>query len=160
MADQGRKPDDLPTFSESAATFVGATVSGVTVAGVTVAAVAAGAVPTTGLPAAIGRYRIVRLIGEGGMGAVYEAEQDQPRRTVALKVIKPGLAGPELLRRFAQESQALGRLQHAGIAQIYDAGTADTGYGSRPYSPWSSSAARRCAITRTAAAWACASGSS
>ena len=40
----------------------------------------------------IGRYRIVRLIGEGGMGAVYEAEQDQPRRTVALKVIKPGLA--------------------------------------------------------------------
>ena len=45
--------------------------------------------------------------------------------TVALKVIKPGLAGPELLRRFAQEAQALGRLQHPGIAQIYDAG-ADT----------------------------------
>src|SRR5262245_47281231 len=68
----------------------------------------------------IGRYRITRLIGEGGMGAVYEAEQEQPRRTVALKVIKPGMASPELLRRFAQESQALGRLQHPGIAQIYD----------------------------------------
>ena len=81
----------------------------------------------------VGRYKIVRLIGEGGMGAVYEAEQDQPRRTVALKVIKPGLASPELLRRFAQESQALGRLQHPGIAQIYDAGTADTGYGPQPY---------------------------
>jgi serine/threonine protein kinase len=64
---------------------------------------------------------------------VYEAEQDQPRRTVALKVIKPGLASPELLRRFAQESQALGRLQHAGIAQIYEAGTADAGYGPQPY---------------------------
>jgi eukaryotic-like serine/threonine-protein kinase len=81
----------------------------------------------------IGRYKIIRLIGEGGMGAVYEAEQEQPRRTVALKVIKPGLASPELLRRFAQESQALGRLQHPGIAQIYDAGTADTGYGPQPY---------------------------
>jgi hypothetical protein len=81
----------------------------------------------------VGRYKITCLIGEGGMGAVYEAEQDQPRRTVALKVIKPGLASPELLRRFAQESQALGRLQHPGIAQIYDAGTADTGYGPQPY---------------------------
>ena len=81
----------------------------------------------------IGRYTITRLIGEGGMGAVYEAEQDQPRRTVALKVIKPGMASPELLRRFAQESQALGRLQHPGIAQIYEAGTADTGYGPQPY---------------------------
>ena len=57
----------------------------------------------------------------------YEAEQDQPRRTVALKVIKPGLANPELLRRLEQESQALGRLQHPGIAQIYEAGTADAG---------------------------------
>src|SRR5262245_53594340 len=81
----------------------------------------------------VGRYKITRLIGEGGMGAVYEAEQDQPRRTVALKVIKAGLASPELLRRFAQESQALGRLQHPGIAQIYDAGTADTGFGPTPY---------------------------
>src|SRR5262245_33075795 len=81
----------------------------------------------------IGRYKITRLIGEGGMGAVYEAEQDQPRRTVALKVIKPGLANPEMLRRFSQESQALGRLQHPGIAQIYEAGTADTGYGPQPY---------------------------
>src|SRR5262245_29236937 len=96
-----------------------------------------GEVPQTPTPqmsiGKIGRYRITRLIGEGGMGAVYEAEQDQPRRTVALKVIKPGLASPELLRRFAQECQALGRLQHPGIAQIYEAGTADTGYGQQPY---------------------------
>jgi hypothetical protein len=81
----------------------------------------------------IGRYRILRLVGEGGMGVVYEAEQDPFRRTVALKIIKPGIASPELLRRFEQESQALGRLQHPGIARIYDAGTADTGFGPQPY---------------------------
>src|SRR5215468_2983482 len=80
---------------------------------------------------AIARYRVVRLIGEGGMGAVYEAEQDHPRRTVALKVIKPGLTSAELLRRFERESQALGRLQHPGIAQIYEAGTANTGFGAQ-----------------------------
>ena len=84
-------------------------------------------------PVSIGRYRIVRLIGEGGMGAVYEAEQEQPRRTVALKIIKPGMASPQLLRRFEQESQALGRLQHPSIAQIYEAGTVDTGFGLQPY---------------------------
>jgi tetratricopeptide (TPR) repeat protein len=85
------------------------------------------------LPATIGRYQILRLLGEGGMGVVYEAEQDQPRRTVALKVIKPGLAGTELLRRFERESQALGRLQHPGIAQVYEAGAADSGMGPQPY---------------------------
>ena len=87
-------------------------------------------VTTDPLPAAIGRYRILRLLGEGGMGAVYEAEQEQPRRTVALKVIKQGRAGPQALRRFEQESQALGRLQHPGIAQIYEAGAA---FGQQPY---------------------------
>ncbi len=81
----------------------------------------------------LGRYRILRVIGEGGMGTVYEAEQDKPRRTVALKVIKPGFATASLLRRFEQESQVLGRLQHPGIAQIYDAGTADAGHGLQPY---------------------------
>jgi hypothetical protein len=118
--------EGMPTFADSAPTFAEGAL--------TVADGDPGPpAPATSTPPTIGRYRILRLIGEGGMGAVYEAEQDQPRRTVALKVIKPGLAGPELLRRFAQESQALGRLQHPGIAQIYDAGTADTGYGSQPY---------------------------
>ncbi|MGB6690666.1 MAG: serine/threonine-protein kinase [Terracidiphilus sp.] len=84
-------------------------------------------------PAFIGRYRIVRLLGEGGMGTVYEAEQEDPRRIVALKVIRPGLATAERLRRFRHESQALGRLQHPGIAQIYEASTADTGFGPQPY---------------------------
>jgi serine/threonine protein kinase len=85
------------------------------------------------MPAAIGRYRVVRLLGQGGMGAVYEAEQDHPRRVVALKVIKPGFATAETLRRFEFESEALGRLQDAGIAQIYEAGTADSGFGPQPF---------------------------
>jgi non-specific serine/threonine protein kinase/serine/threonine-protein kinase len=67
-----------------------------------------------GLPAFIGHYKVIRLIGQGGMGSVYEAEQEQPRRRVALKVIKPGYSTPEHLRRFERESEALARLQHAG----------------------------------------------
>jgi tetratricopeptide (TPR) repeat protein len=67
------------------------------------------------------------------MGAVYEAEQDQPRRTVALKVIKTAWASHELLRRFELEFQTLGRLHHPGIAQIYEAGAAETGFGSQPF---------------------------
>src|SRR5215471_15825455 len=88
---------------------------------------------TSFLPTAIGCYRIRRLVGQGAMGAVYEATQEHPRRTVALKVIKPGWANPELLRRFEQESQALARLQHPCIAQIYEAGMADAGFGPQPY---------------------------
>ena len=85
------------------------------------------------VPSTIGSYRIIRLLGEGGMGAVYEAEQDQPRRRVALKVIKSGWADRELLRRFELESQTLGRLHHPGIAQIYEAGAAETSFGSQPF---------------------------
>ncbi len=84
-------------------------------------------------PERIGHYHIVRTLGQGGMGVVYEAEQDRPRRTVALKVIKPGFASPNLLRRFELEAEALGRLQHPGIAQIFEAGMADSGYGLQPY---------------------------
>lgn len=85
------------------------------------------------MPSNIGPYRILRLLGEGGMGVVYEAEQDYPRRTVALKIIKSGLTDPRLVRRFEHELQALGRLQHPGIAQIYEAGTSETGFGPQPY---------------------------
>src|SRR5262249_34925008 len=68
--------------------------------------------------------------GRGGMGTVYEAEQDSPRRTVALKVIRPGLVAPELLKRFAREAQILGLLHHPGIAAIYEAALAQDG---RPF---------------------------
>ena len=76
-------------------------------------------------PERIGRYEIVRVVGRGGMGTVYEAEQDQPLRRVALKVIRPDFVSADLIRRFTRESEVLGRLQHPGIAQIYEADTAE-----------------------------------
>src|SRR5262249_3228131 len=85
--------------------------------------------PAPHLPA-LGRYRVVRVLGEGGMGTVYEAEQDNPRRTVALKVIRAGLTSDSLLKRFDREAQILGRLRHPGIAHVYEAGVAETG---QPY---------------------------
>ena len=85
------------------------------------------------LPPRVGRYRPLRVIGQGGMGVVYEAEQEEPRRRVALKVIRPELATEDLRRRFAHESLFLGRLQHPGIAQVYEAGTAETPDGPLPF---------------------------
>lgn len=84
-------------------------------------------------PESIGGYRILGRIGVGGMGTVYAAEQQSPRRTVALKVVRPGLFSPKLLRRFQHEAQLLGRLQHPGIAQILEAGTFDSGAGPQPF---------------------------
>ncbi|MEE8130478.1 MAG: serine/threonine-protein kinase [Vicinamibacterales bacterium] len=81
----------------------------------------------------IGRYRIVRRIAAGGMGTVYEAEQENPKRRVALKVMKRGLASRSALRRFEYEAQILGSLRHPGIAQIYEAGTHDDGSGVVPF---------------------------
>ncbi len=77
----------------------------------------------------VGRYHVKRLIGSGGMGAVYEAVQEQPRRTVALKVMRRGIASKSALRRFEYESQLLARLRHPGIAQVFEAGTYDDGAG-------------------------------
>jgi eukaryotic-like serine/threonine-protein kinase len=81
----------------------------------------------------LGAYTIEALLGEGGMGAVYLARQDRPRRTVALKVIRPGLVTERMLRRFELESEILAQLQHPGIAQIYEAGTAPTPDGPQPF---------------------------
>ena len=87
-----------------------------------------GAVAGPGLGSALAstaRYTIVRVLGEGGMGTVYLAEQDRPRRTVALKVMRTTLSGASRLRRrFELEAEVLGRLEHPGIARIYDAGVA------------------------------------
>jgi tetratricopeptide (TPR) repeat protein/predicted Ser/Thr protein kinase len=76
-------------------------------------------------PDHLGDYRILGVLGQGGMGKVYLAEQQSPKRTVALKVIRPGWATPALLRRFEHEAEVLGRLQHPGIAQVYEAGVHD-----------------------------------
>src|SRR5688572_1155890 len=70
-------------------------------------------------------------IGEGGMGLVFVAEQQQPvRRKVALKVIKPGMDTREVIARFEAERQALALMDHPNIAQVFDAGATDSG---RPY---------------------------
>jgi serine/threonine protein kinase len=79
----------------------------------------------------IGPYRVVRRIGEGGMGRVYEAEQEEPiRRRVALKVVKPGMDSAEVIRRFEAERQSLARMDHPAIARVFDAGATPEG---RPY---------------------------
>ncbi len=84
-------------------------------------------------PARIGRFRVLRKIGEGGMGSVFEAEQDHPRRKVALKVIRLTMASESIRRRFEHEVEILGQLRHPGIAQIYEAGTHEDGGGAVPY---------------------------
>lgn len=75
------------------------------------------------VPGRIGNYAIIRELGRGGSGIVYEARQDNPPRPVALKIIGAAFVTPEMLRRFALESEILGRLQHPAIAQVYEAGT-------------------------------------
>ncbi len=77
------------------------------------------------LPKKVGRFHVERVIASGGMGTVYEAIQEHPRRSVAIKVMKQGVASRSAMRRFEYESQILGRLRHPGIAQIYEAGTHD-----------------------------------
>ncbi len=83
--------------------------------------------------AKVGQCTIKRVIGRGGMGTVYEALQERPRRTVALKMMRRGIASKSAMRRFEFESQILGRLKHPGIAAVYDAGTHDEGEGGVPY---------------------------
>ncbi len=78
-----------------------------------------------------GPYQPIRLLGEGGFGQVFLALQTEPfRRHVALKVLKPGMGGRDVVARFELERQALARMDHPGICKIYDAG--ETGDG-RPY---------------------------
>jgi len=79
----------------------------------------------------IGRYLLVEPIGEGGMGTVWLAEQEEPvRRQVALKVVKLGMDTKQIVARFEAERQALALMEHPNIAQVLDAGATETG---RPY---------------------------
>ncbi len=88
---------------------------------------------TRSTPERIGPYRIVAQIGQGGMGAVYEARQENPSRSVAIKVMRADNASSEGLRRFVHEAHVLGRLKHPGIAHIYEGGVANTADGPRPF---------------------------
>ncbi len=88
----------------------------------------------------LGPFTIVSLIGEGGFGAVYLAEQTQPiRRRVAVKVIKPGMDSAEVLARFETERHALAMIDHPGVARVYDAGVSRSGlpYFAMEYVPGS-----------------------
>ena len=79
----------------------------------------------------IAGYRVLQKVGEGGMGVVYEAEQETPvRRRVALKLIKPGMDTAKVVARFESERQALALMSHPSIASIFDGGATEDG---RPY---------------------------
>ncbi len=94
-----------------------------------------GLVATIGLPTiteqpgtVIGPYKLLQQIGEGGMGVVFMAEQTEPiQRTVALKIIKPGMDTRQVIARFEAERQALAMMDHPNIAKVLDAGTTDSG---------------------------------
>src|SRR4051794_15568152 len=76
----------------------------------------------------IGPYKLMEQIGEGGMGLVFVAEQQQPvRRKVALKIIKPGMGSRDVIARFEAERQALALMDHPNIARVFDAGTTESG---------------------------------
>jgi len=87
----------------------------------------------TRIPERIGHFHIKRLIATGGMGTVYQAMQENPRRMVAVKVMRPGLTSRSALRRFQYESQLLARLRHPGIAQVYEAGMHQDDFGEVPF---------------------------
>ena len=81
--------------------------------------------------ARIGRYKLQRLLGEGGMGTVYLAQQAEPvERQVALKIIKLGMDSKRVIARFEAEQQALALMEHSHVARVYDAGLTANG---RPY---------------------------
>lgn len=79
-------------------------------------------IPTLPPGSRVGKYEIEKVLGVGGMGAVYRAKQSKPHRLVALKLIKAGLMSRKALRRFDLEAEILGRLHHPNIAQIHEAG--------------------------------------
>jgi serine/threonine protein kinase len=80
------------------------------------------------MPARIGPYRILSILGEGGFGMVYLGEQTEPiARKLAIKVLKPGMHSASVLARFELERRALGMMNHPSVARVYDAGQTDTG---------------------------------
>ncbi len=89
---------------------------------------AQGTTPAQGAdPEWIGAYRVLGRLGRGGMSTVYEAEQVRPRRPVALKVLRAGVATDATVRRFEREAELLGRLDHPAIATVYEAGATEAG---------------------------------
>src|SRR5438034_6358793 len=122
LEESGGAPDDLPAQDTHG--------SGVDLPGKTIVPSGSDTV-TERTGTMIGRYKLLQQIGEGGMGVVYMAEQEEPvRRRVALKVIKLGMDTRSVIARFEAERQALAIMDHANIAKVLDAGATDAG---RPY---------------------------
>ena len=88
-----------------------------------------GAGPSLEIPG----FRILRRLGEGAQGAVYEAEQERPQRRVALKILRPHLVDAGSRRRFEREAETLARLRHPGIAVVHESGLAETEFGPLPF---------------------------
>src|SRR5262245_33977027 len=85
----------------------------------------------------LGHYEMLEVVGQGGMGVVYRAEQQQPvRRQVALKVLRPGMDSRQVIARFEAERQALALMNHPNIARVLDAGEAPPAYGGGPPRPY------------------------
>jgi len=123
-----REIEALLSADEKAGAFLGAPIdlSAVATPEEDVPHSAADATPVAGMT--IGSYRVLREIGRGGMGVVYEAEQQRPRRPVALKVILGGRhVDAEAVRLFRRETDSLARLKHPSIAAIYESGCTDEG---------------------------------
>lgn len=92
-----------------------------------------GAPRPAGLPSELAGYRILDLLGSGGMGDVYLAEEPFPRRLVALKVIRLGPLSGSAVERFEREAGLLGRLEHPSVARLHRAGTVDSASGPLAY---------------------------
>lgn len=103
------------------------------------------------MPESIGAFKVLRLLGEGGMGRVYEAQQERPRRVVAIKVVRPDAMSAAALRRFDREIETLGQLRHPGIAQLYEVGQ-HAQAGGRPLPYLVMELVRGTALTKFAAA--------
>jgi serine/threonine protein kinase len=125
-------PDDPSTASSStdaSTAAVGGAEVGLSAAAL--ARIAAAVADHESIPGWIGRYRLIEVVGQGGMGEVWRAEQEKPiRRTVALKLIKLGMDTREVIARFEAERQALALMNHPNVAKVLDAGASETG---RPY---------------------------
>jgi serine/threonine protein kinase len=122
-----RLHDGAGNFPENPALAPGVTVAAMTAAGDEAARADGHEAPGN----CVGPYKLLQVIGEGGMGTVWMAEQHEPvRRRVALKVIKVGMDSRQVVARFEAERQALALMDHPNIARVLDAGTTATG---RPY---------------------------
>ncbi|MBW7906592.1 MAG: serine/threonine-protein kinase [Phycisphaerae bacterium] len=124
-----RKVEDLLAIFEDAPRFMAAPTA--SAGGGEAASAGAGAAVSEGPGSIIGRYKLLQLIGEGGFGSVFMAQQESPvQRRVALKIIKLGMDTRQVIARFEAERQALALMEHPNIARVFDAGATEAG---RPY---------------------------